>query len=63
MAIRVQASPVMRSVLVLAFGLSLAGQEPRFDARSRLVLVPVSVTDRGGPSGGGSGSLRIYAAR
>jgi hypothetical protein len=40
----------MKRAVVLAFAASLIGQEPRFDARSRLVLVPVTVTDLQGRS-------------
>jgi VWFA-related protein len=53
-AIRMHVSAVMRRALVLAFAVSLAvslaAQEPRFDVRSRLVLVPVTVTDLKGRS-------------
>ncbi|HEY1339695.1 MAG TPA: hypothetical protein VGF59_19415 [Bryobacteraceae bacterium] len=35
----------MRCVLILSFVLTLGAQEPRFGAHSRLVLVPVTVTD------------------
>ncbi len=38
----------MKLAVVLIFGFSLAAQEPRFGARSRLVLVPVTVTDQKG---------------
>src|ERR1700730_12314091 len=40
---------MMRPV-VLAFAVSLAAQQPQFDVRSRLVLVPVTVTDPKGRS-------------
>jgi VWFA-related protein len=40
---------MMRPV-VLAFAVSLVAQQPQFDVRSRLVLVPVSVTDPKGRS-------------
>ncbi len=43
--------------MVLAFAALLAAQEPRFDVRSRLVLVPVTVTDlEGHPIDGLEGS-------
>jgi len=45
MAIRMHTSVVMRSVAVLAFAVSLAAQDSHFDVRSRLVLVPATVTD------------------
>ena len=35
----------MRRAAVLAFAVSLAAQDSRFDVRSRLVIVPVAVTD------------------
>ena len=38
----------MRPALILAFAVSLAAQDPRFDVRSRLVLVPATVTDAKG---------------
>jgi VWFA-related protein len=38
----------MRCAFILAFALSLAAQESRFDVRSRLVLVPATVTDAKG---------------
>jgi VWFA-related protein len=40
----------MRCALIVAFALPLAAQESRFDVRSRLVLVPVTVTDANGRS-------------
>ena len=40
----------MRRAVVLAFAASLAAQEPHFDVRSRLVLVPATVTDLQGRS-------------
>jgi hypothetical protein len=40
----------MKSALVLAFAATLAAQNPRFDVRSRLVLVRVTVTDAKGNS-------------
>jgi VWFA-related protein len=43
-------SEVVRLAVVLAFAASLSAQEPRFDVRSRLVLVPVTVTDLKGRS-------------
>src|ERR1700676_3248220 len=50
MATRMHASGGMRLALVPAFAAFLAAQEPRFDVRSRLVLVPVTVTDLKGRS-------------
>jgi VWFA-related protein len=41
---------VMRRAVVLAFAVSLAAQDSRFDVRSRLVIVPVAVTDLKGRS-------------
>ena len=38
----------MRCAVILASALSLAAQDSRFDVRSRLVLVPVTVTDAKG---------------
>ncbi len=35
----------MRAAVLLVCAASLAGQESRFDVRSRLVLVPVTITD------------------
>jgi VWFA-related protein len=49
-AIRMHANMVMRRAVVLAFAASLAAQEPRFEVRSRLVPVPVTVTDLKGRS-------------
>ena len=40
----------MRYAAILAFALPLAAQDSRFDVRSRLVLVPVTVTDAKGRS-------------
>jgi VWFA-related protein len=40
----------MRCAVILAFVLSLAAQDSRFNVRSRLVLVPVSVSDSNGRS-------------
>jgi VWFA-related protein len=40
----------MRCAVALALAASLAAQEPRFNVRSRLVLVPVTVTDLKGRS-------------
>ena len=40
----------MKRAVVLAFAASLAAQESHFDVRSRLVLVPVTVTDLRGRS-------------
>ena len=40
----------MRYAVILAFVLPLAAQDSRFDVRSRLVLVPVTVTDAKGRS-------------
>lgn len=40
----------MKPAFILAFSLSLLAQQPSFDARSRLVQVPVSVTDARGNS-------------
>jgi len=40
----------MRRAVVLAFAVSLAAQDSRFDVRSRLVIVPVAVTDLKGRS-------------
>ena len=40
----------MHRVLMLAFAFSLAAQDSRFETRSRLVLVPVNVTDTRGHS-------------
>ena len=40
----------MRCAVVLAFAISVSAQEPHFDVRSRLVLVPVTVTDPKGRS-------------
>ncbi len=40
----------MRCAVLLAFVVSLGAQESRFDVRSRLVLVPVNVTDPKGHS-------------
>jgi len=40
----------MRSVLILGFALCLSAQDSHFDVRSRLVLVPVTVTDANGRS-------------
>ena len=40
----------MRGVVLLACAASLAAQESRFDVRSRLVLVPVTITDPNGRS-------------
>jgi VWFA-related protein len=39
---------MMRSLSALALTVCLAAQEPRFDVRSRLVLVPVTITDTKG---------------
>src|SRR5688500_16015067 len=39
---------LMRAVLVFAIAVSAAPQDPRFEAHSRLVLVPVTVTDAKG---------------
>jgi len=50
MAIQMLCSAAMRCAMVLAFAASLAAQEPRFDVGSRLVLVPVTVTDLKGRS-------------
>jgi VWFA-related protein len=50
MVIRMHASEVMRRAMALAFAASLAAQESRFDVRSRLVLVPVTITDLKGHS-------------
>ena len=45
----------MRCALVFACAAALAAQESRFDVRSRLVLVPVNVTDQKGRSVDGLG--------
>jgi VWFA-related protein len=39
---------MMKCVLALALTVSLAAQEPRFEVQSRLVLVPVTITDSKG---------------
>jgi VWFA-related protein len=41
---------MMRCAVILAFVLSLAAQDSRFNVRSRLVLVPVTVSDSNGRS-------------
>ncbi len=41
---------MMRCAIILAFVLPLAAQDSRFDVRSRLVLVPVTVVDSNGHS-------------
>ena len=41
---------VMRCAVILGFAAFLAAQDSRFDVRSRLVLVPVNVTDAKGRS-------------
>jgi VWFA-related protein len=50
MAIRVHLKAAMRRAVVLAFAASLAAQDSRFEVRSRLVPVPVTVTDLKGRS-------------
>jgi VWFA-related protein len=50
MAIRVHCYQSMRCAALLAFALSLFAQDPHFDVRSRLVLVPATVTDLKGRS-------------
>lgn len=50
MAVRVLAVTPMRYAVILAFVLPLAAQDSRFNARSHLVLVPVTVTDANGRS-------------
>lgn len=40
----------MKQALALAAALSVCAQQPRFDVESRLVLVPVTVTDPKGRS-------------
>ncbi len=45
MGVRMHSSTLMSRAVVLVFAAALAAQESRFDVRSRLVLVPVTVTD------------------
>ncbi len=56
---------MMRCAAILAFALPLAAQDSRFDVRSRLVLVPVTVVDARGHSVNGldAADFRLFDNR